>query len=61
MDAVPDAAYGAGVDLRRTTFDPRCWRCGRRLAEYLTEPFSIRCQRCKAANRAGVTLSSSTT
>jgi hypothetical protein len=25
-----------------------CWRCGRRIAEHLTVPFSLRCIRCGA-------------
>jgi hypothetical protein len=29
---------------------PRCWRCGRKLAEYLARPWLIVCQRCKAKN-----------
>jgi len=30
--------------------EPRCWRCGRRLAEYISRPWSLRCQKCKAPN-----------
>ena len=39
------------VDLR-----PRCWRCGRILAERLARPWSMRCSRsrCKAENARGV-------
>ena len=29
---------------------PRCWRCGRVLAEKLTRPWELKCSRCKAAN-----------
>ncbi len=36
-----------------TDMAPRCWRCGRTLAEWLSRPWSLRCQRCKAANRRG--------
>jgi len=31
---------------------PRCWRCNRSLAEYLTAPWSLRCHRCKAQNKS---------
>jgi len=30
--------------------EPRCWRCGKKLAEVLTRPWEITCQRCKARN-----------
>ena len=29
---------------------PRCWRCDRKLADYLTRPWSRKCKRCKAPN-----------
>jgi hypothetical protein len=29
---------------------PRCWRCGRRLADYVGRPWKLVCQRCRAAN-----------
>ena len=29
---------------------PRCWRCGRVLAEKLTRPWELKCSRCRAAN-----------
>jgi len=29
---------------------PRCWRCGRKLAESVPRPWVIVCQRCKARN-----------
>ena len=30
--------------------EPRCWRCKRKLAEDLTRPWNIVCQRCHARN-----------
>jgi phage FluMu protein Com len=30
--------------------EPRCWRCGKKLAEALSRPWRIRCVRCKAEN-----------
>jgi phage FluMu protein Com len=35
-----------------TDTSPRCWRCNRVLAEYMTRPWSKRCHRCKAENRS---------
>lgn len=32
---------------------PRCWRCDKLLAESLTRPWSISCNRCKAKNQGG--------
>ena len=32
---------------------PRCWKCNRVLGEYLTRPWSRRCQRCKSPNKRG--------
>jgi len=29
---------------------PRCWRCGKLLAEKVTRPWNIKCTRCKASN-----------
>lgn len=55
MTSLPPDAYGPAV-ASETHENPRCWQCGRRLAEYLTEPFSLRCGRCKAQNRKGDTL-----
>lgn len=37
-----------------TDYDPKCWRCDRVLAEYMTRPWSRRCHRCKAQNRSGL-------
>jgi len=28
----------------------KCWRCGRKLAESLTRPWFIKCNRCHAKN-----------
>ena len=36
---------GAVVDR-----EPRCWRCGKKLANYLTRPWDMACVRCKARN-----------
>jgi len=33
--------HPVGVDTA-----PRCWRCGRRLADVLTRPWAITCPRC---------------
>lgn len=33
---------------------PRCWKCGRTLAKFVTRPWSIRCRRCKANNTAAL-------
>lgn len=45
-ETVAADAYGA---MAKTVIDrePRCLDCGRRLAEYLTRPYSITCPRCK--------------
>lgn len=37
-----------------TVAELRCWRCHRLLAAVVTEPYVIRCGRCKAENRGGV-------
>jgi len=52
-DAAP-SGYGDEVAVAdRVHHWPRCGRCNRVLAEYITEPFSIRCKSCKFQNRAG--------
>lgn len=33
--------------------NPRCWRCNRLLAIFLTRPWHLRCSRCKADNKSG--------
>ena len=30
--------------------EPRCWKCRKKLANYLTRPWDISCGRCKAKN-----------
>ncbi len=30
--------------------EPRCWRCKKKLANYLARPWDIDCVRCKAKN-----------
>jgi phage FluMu protein Com len=30
---------------------PRCWRCDKALAVFLTRPWRIDCPRCKATNK----------
>jgi hypothetical protein len=45
-------AQTAAVPSARATDEaPRCWRCGRKLAELVSRPWSIRCRRCHAQNR----------
>ena len=39
-----------GASDTMTDQRPRCWRCGRVLAELLTRPWELSCSRCKAAN-----------
>lgn len=36
-----------------TDLAPKCWRCERTLAEYLTRPWSLKCKRCQAPNKRG--------
>ena len=36
-----------------TDHSPRCWRCNRKLAAYLTRPWSLRCVKCHAEVRQG--------
>jgi hypothetical protein len=31
---------------------PRCWRCNRVLAVFVTRPWALKCSRCKAENRS---------
>lgn len=58
-----EAAYGPSAptqsqsepDLETGDGEPRCWRCNRKLAEWVTRPWRIRCGRCKAEN-TGVVL-----
>jgi len=35
---------------QKTDRKPQCEVCGRTLAEYLTQPYSLRCKRCGAQN-----------
>jgi phage FluMu protein Com len=30
--------------------EPRCWRCNKKLAIFLSRPWRIECVRCKATN-----------
>ena len=30
--------------------EPRCWRCKKKLANYLARPWDMDCVRCKAKN-----------
>jgi phage FluMu protein Com len=32
---------------------PRCWRCSRLLALFVSRPWKMRCPRCKATNADG--------
>jgi phage FluMu protein Com len=43
-------AYGEGI---RTDKQVRCWRCNKLLAESVTQPWLIKCTRCKATNQQG--------
>ena len=31
-------------------YDPRCWRCQKKLAEHTARPWAIVCLRCRARN-----------
>jgi phage FluMu protein Com len=31
---------------------PKCWRCGKLLAEYVSRPWKFVCPRCKAPNNS---------
>lgn len=42
--------YGRSVV---TDQSPRCWRCNRVLAFYVTRPWAILCGKCKARNASG--------
>lgn len=33
-----------------TDYEPRCWRCKRVLAGFMSRPWEKRCERCKADN-----------
>lgn len=46
---VPADPYGRAA---RSDDKPRCWRCNRLLALFLTRPWLIACSRCKAVNKA---------
>ena len=35
-----------------TDKEPRCWKCDRQLAEYLTRPWSLTCRRCHSKNKS---------
>ena len=35
---------------------PRCWRCNRILAEFLSRPWKLNCGRCKATNNNSLSL-----
>lgn len=43
-------AYGRSAIVDEV---PRCWRCNRILAYFVTRPWKIMCSRCKALNQAG--------
>lgn len=64
--SIPADAYGPRVPAIQSEPDlepdepdgdaePRCWRCNRKLAEWVSRPWRIRCSRCKADN-TGVVL-----
>jgi Zn finger protein HypA/HybF involved in hydrogenase expression len=38
-------------DTARTDPAPRCWRCDKALAVFLTRPWQVICPRCKATNK----------
>lgn len=53
MTAIPPEAYGAPSQpliVLQTDVEPRCWRCRRMLARYLTRPWRVDCPKCKAVN-----------
>jgi exosome complex RNA-binding protein Csl4 len=45
----PEAASNA-YGVVASDEKPRCWRCGKLLAEEVTRPWTITCVRCKATN-----------
>ena len=53
-DAVAPARRKVPTTEHDTAADqgPRCWRCGRKLAIFVTRPWVIVCGRCKARNQA---------
>ena len=49
----PTVRYGDRKFQRLVTdIYPRCWRCDKLLAEELTRPWRIECQRCNAMNNS---------
>ena len=50
----PDEERAAELSRREPEVDenPLCWSCGRKLADYATRPWRMRCSRCKALMRA---------
>ncbi len=54
MTTLPPSAYGVATTPAVPTIHwPKCWKCQRTLAEYLTPPYSIRCKRCRLVNTVG--------
>jgi phage FluMu protein Com len=49
-EATAHGAVSLGVAVTVLDRGPRCWRCGRKLAEVVARPWVIRCSRCKAQN-----------
>ena len=43
-------ALDSGTSLV-TDPSPRCWRCDKKFVEYVTRPWHVDCDRCKAVNR----------
>ena len=50
-----DDERGTGAEDARHSVDvdPRCWRCGKLLARFLTRPYLVDCQRCGTTNVSG--------
>ena len=44
-----------GQDATQQDWEPRCWRCNKKLAELVTRPWTIVCWRCKARNQGLLT------